>query len=267
MREYYKIGEISKIFNIEIPTLRYYDEIGIFKPEKVDKKTGYRYYHIRQFTTISQIITYRQLDIPIKTLKEKLYNSNPEGILMFMDETQDQLREHIRSIEKKLKTTEAMKSMVREAIIKEDDFKIVESPEFYLYTYDIENKIKNVDMLDIKGKLEKLEDEFLELSRFVLIVSEKKFNSDMSRTIINRGLVTKDKFDLSNEYLVLKSRKCLHCYMECKESDFSMKYEEFYKYALRNNFKITDSILEIRVLTYYINDEKIIVKELYFPID
>lgn len=178
MREYYKIGEISRIFNIEIPTLRYYDEIGIFKPDKVDEKTGYRYYHLNQFSRIAQIITYRQLDIPIKTLKERLYNNSPENILEFMDETETKLKEHIREIEKKLKTTEIMKSIVMEAIVKEDDFKIVKSPEFYLYTYNIENKIKSIDMMDIVDKIDKLEEDFLDLSRFVVITSEKDFNKE-----------------------------------------------------------------------------------------
>lgn len=55
--------------------------------------------------------------------------------------------------------------------------------------------------------------------------------------------------------------------MECKESEFGKKYEEIHAYVTKNKLEITDSILEIRVMTYYINDEKRIVKELYLPID
>ena len=40
----YKIGEFSKIVDIPVRTLRYYDEYGILKPSEVDNFTGYRYY-------------------------------------------------------------------------------------------------------------------------------------------------------------------------------------------------------------------------------
>ena len=44
----YRIGEFSFLNNITIKTLRYYDNINLFKPEIVDKYTGYRYYSDKQ---------------------------------------------------------------------------------------------------------------------------------------------------------------------------------------------------------------------------
>lgn len=40
----YQIGEFSKICQVSVKTLRYYDRIGILKPVEVDAVTGYRYY-------------------------------------------------------------------------------------------------------------------------------------------------------------------------------------------------------------------------------
>ena len=37
MKEFFSIGEISKLFDINKKTLRYYDEIGLFKPSFVTK--------------------------------------------------------------------------------------------------------------------------------------------------------------------------------------------------------------------------------------
>lgn len=36
-------GQVSKIFNISKDTLRYYDKMGLLKPE-INKSNGYRYY-------------------------------------------------------------------------------------------------------------------------------------------------------------------------------------------------------------------------------
>ena len=49
IRNLFTIGEMGGLFRINIRTLRYYDEIGLLKPEVVDERTGYRYYSARQF--------------------------------------------------------------------------------------------------------------------------------------------------------------------------------------------------------------------------
>lgn len=43
----FKIGEYSKITQVSGGQLRYYDEIGLLKPAKIDEWTGYRYYSAR----------------------------------------------------------------------------------------------------------------------------------------------------------------------------------------------------------------------------
>lgn len=39
-----KIGEFSKLVPVPVPTLRYYDQLGLLKPVEVDRSTGDRYY-------------------------------------------------------------------------------------------------------------------------------------------------------------------------------------------------------------------------------
>ena len=43
-----RIGEFSKLSGVPIRTLRYYDEIDLFKPIYVNEK-GYRYYSYHQY--------------------------------------------------------------------------------------------------------------------------------------------------------------------------------------------------------------------------
>lgn len=42
----FKIGEFSKLTQVSIRMLRYYDEMDVFKPLKVDESTGYRMYSV-----------------------------------------------------------------------------------------------------------------------------------------------------------------------------------------------------------------------------
>ena len=52
----YKIGEFSKLSRVPVKTLRYYHQIGLFQPEKVDDFTGYRYYTAAQLAHLHQIL-------------------------------------------------------------------------------------------------------------------------------------------------------------------------------------------------------------------
>ena len=44
MKNFFKIGEISKLYGIGVDSIRYYEEIGIIKPQR--SESGYRYYSI-----------------------------------------------------------------------------------------------------------------------------------------------------------------------------------------------------------------------------
>mgnify|MGYP003623550970 CR=1 FL=1 len=44
----FRIGMFSKMSKTTIKTLRYYDEIGLLKPEETDRFTGYRMYSTEQ---------------------------------------------------------------------------------------------------------------------------------------------------------------------------------------------------------------------------
>lgn len=44
----FKIGEFSKLTQVSIRMLRYYDENNLLKPAKTDPFTGYRLYSVEQ---------------------------------------------------------------------------------------------------------------------------------------------------------------------------------------------------------------------------
>ena len=55
MNKLFTIGEMAKLFGINAKTLRYYDEIGLIRPEHTDPMTGYRYYSTGQFERLNTI--------------------------------------------------------------------------------------------------------------------------------------------------------------------------------------------------------------------
>ena len=65
MQNRFSIGEMSRLMNVPIKTLRYYDEIGLFKPVEVNRDTGYRYYSTEQFEQLDIIKYLRLLGVPL----------------------------------------------------------------------------------------------------------------------------------------------------------------------------------------------------------
>ncbi len=70
MSQYMSIGKVSKLKNVSIKSLRYYDQIGILKPAFVNTETNYRYYTESQLYLLDAITVCIKLGIPLKDLNK-----------------------------------------------------------------------------------------------------------------------------------------------------------------------------------------------------
>ena len=76
MSQYMSIGKISKLKNVSIKSLRYYDQIGILKPAFVNTETNYRYYTKEQLYLLDAITVCIKLGIPLKDLNNYVENDS-----------------------------------------------------------------------------------------------------------------------------------------------------------------------------------------------
>lgn len=76
MSQYMSIGKISKLKNVSIKSLRYYDQIGILKPAFVNTETNYRYYTKDQLYLLDAITVCIKLGIPLKDLNNYVENNS-----------------------------------------------------------------------------------------------------------------------------------------------------------------------------------------------
>lgn len=68
----FKIGEFSRLGQVSVRTLRHYDQLGLLKPSRTDKFTGYRYYTIEQLSRLHRIIALKELGIPLEEIARLL---------------------------------------------------------------------------------------------------------------------------------------------------------------------------------------------------
>ena len=63
-----KIGEFSKLVQVPVATLRYYDQVGLLKPIEVDRFTGYRYYSAGQLPRLHRILALKGLGFSLEQI-------------------------------------------------------------------------------------------------------------------------------------------------------------------------------------------------------
>ncbi|HLR15947.1 MAG TPA: MerR family transcriptional regulator [Bacillota bacterium] len=93
----YGIGEMAKISNISIQTLRYYDEIDLFKPAYIDPQTNYRYYRDAQLYQLDLIKALKYVGTSLKDIK-RAQHMNVDELLVFLDERSHAIQEQINHL-------------------------------------------------------------------------------------------------------------------------------------------------------------------------
>jgi DNA-binding transcriptional MerR regulator len=81
-----KIGDFSKVSLVSVKALRYYDELGLLKPARVDALTGYRYYSASQLPRLNRILVLKDLGLSLQQI----------AYLLDQELTPDQIRGMLR---------------------------------------------------------------------------------------------------------------------------------------------------------------------------
>ena len=100
----YKIGDFSNLVNISVRTLRYYDEIGLLKPEIVDKFTSYRYYTDdnvveAQFITLLKEVGFTLQEIIDYKKFLNNFDNNEDGTSQFLLRKQEQISDEMERLQ------------------------------------------------------------------------------------------------------------------------------------------------------------------------
>ena len=104
----FKIGDFSRLCRITVRTLRYYDEIELLKPVKVDTFTGYRYYSVDQLPRLNRIAMLKSLGLSLDEILELLDNDLPtDHIKQLLQAKQSEIKQRLNEDEERLRQVEA----------------------------------------------------------------------------------------------------------------------------------------------------------------
>ncbi|ALC84317.1 MULTISPECIES: MerR family transcriptional regulator [Bacillus] len=73
----FKISEFSKLGQVSVKTLRYYDKLELLKPAYIDSDTGYRYYTADQLFLLNRILAFKELGFTLNQIRLLLEEEIP----------------------------------------------------------------------------------------------------------------------------------------------------------------------------------------------
>ncbi len=93
----FKIGEFSKITQVSIRMLRYYDEHELLEPYFIDESSGYRLYSAKQIEQLNRIILLKNMGFGVKEMKALLESWDSENMRQNLVEQMEKSEENIKT--------------------------------------------------------------------------------------------------------------------------------------------------------------------------
>lgn len=111
----FRIGEFAQIAQVSGRLLRYYDELGLLHPVRVDPDTGYRYYSIRQLPQLNRILALKDLGLTLDQIGTFLQDEvSPDQLRVMLAMKRAQVEQSLRAEELRLRHIESRIAQIDE---------------------------------------------------------------------------------------------------------------------------------------------------------
>ncbi len=134
-----RIGDFSKLARVPIKTLRYYDDVGLFKPAEVDESTGYRHYTVEQLAQLNRILALKDLEFSLEEIGRFLTEGlSPEEMRGMLKLRQTEIRHRMQEERDRLARVEVRLQQIEQ--------------EHAMSTYDVVlKKVEPVKVACVRG--------------------------------------------------------------------------------------------------------------------
>lgn len=256
MEQLFTIGQMSKLFQIKIPTLRYYDEVGLLHPSQTNPDNHYRYYSTEQFERLNDIFYLRALGLSIDSIKDFFEARDTTKLENMLRDQKNQVKKQINALQKIEQRIDARITQFEDAVGSVlDQIELINLPEIaviylnenYRPSQDIELPITTlrqkygVDKNIFLGKIaltlpaEKLlQNRFEEYTGFLLIL-EPGDDRDATGTLP------------AGNYLRLR--------FHGTHENAGTQYRKLLAYCKKHHYRISGDAVETALIDYGITDD------------
>ena len=259
MKNRFTIGEMAKIHSIPIKTLRYYDEIDLFKPIEVNRENGYRYYSTEQFEQLNTINYLKFLGIPLKSIKDHINKGNIDD---FLDLLKVQKRETEKRIAELKKIENRFENRIKEI---NEARNIINIGEVFTKNIEKRNIIRLKESINSISELEmsirKLENKFnmksnVFIGRVGLTVAKEDLEKGCYHKYNSVFILMEDEVDKNIKGDFIKNGLYVCIYYRGKHSESEEYYKKIEEYLKENNYKIIGDSVERTIIDQFISKKK-----------
>lgn len=248
MKDYLTIGEVSKLTDLPISTLRYYDSIGIISPKYKDEDTNYRYYRFFQIPTIKMIKHLKSLGFNNAYIKSCLENLNYSHTLSLMNEVIEHTKSEIKRLEKmEIDLKENAKQMAQLIKIEDNKGKFFIEEEEQIGIYEKIEKTENFE--GISHAFKKLDSYIAKKDKNLFFIGIWALT--FTKESVKKSNYIYDKMVLLKEFKKYKYQfyaKGKYVSLICQGNfeEININVEKVKKWVSKNKYKIVgDTIIEI----------------------
>lgn len=267
------IGEFSKICGVSQKTLRYYDEIGLIKPDEISPKSNYRYYSIDQLEKMLFIIKLKSYNFSLDEIKELIdleKYEQEEALIKSLIQKRNKMEANIRKIEYNINQIEKDISNLRNGFsiipnLNDSDIQLVETDSLNIISIRkilTENDYKNGYMPYFSKLYEKIAKENLTLIGEPIAIYHSP-DYDPLHNDTELALAVKEYVTGTRDF---PGSLCAKSTLNGNYSGLTEVYAKLMKWIEENDYKIIASPYEVYLSDPYTTDPNKNITEVYFPI-
>lgn len=266
-KKYYSIGEVSKICGISKKALRYYDEIGLISPDRVDDENNYRFYDRKTLLSVPIIKYYKQMGFRLEEMKVFL-----EGNTFSVFEKQfrrkiDELNDLEKDIYMRITSVRDWYDLILEAEsviendVREVSVKFIESSTVLCMEQDFQyNYMESIINIDFTNYIESVRNAITG----PVMINFPSFREKMAGICRKARILQKPILECTNETKTRTYGGCMvvSCYHIGAIENISETYEKICDWTEANGYRCGEESIERYVTDYWTtrNKEKFVTE-------
>ncbi len=268
MKKYFTIGEFSRLLDIKIATLRYYDEIGLLRPAFTDENNNYRYYSTEQFERLNSIKYLRALDLPINELLDFFDYREIDTLIEMLKKQKAEIarkKRELEIIEKKInRRLERIDDAVNTALDTVSEVKLPEMRAAYLrHDYVLGDDIE-FPISELRTMFGINRDIFL--GKIGISISSSNIKSENFNQYSGIFMLIEEEDKIEAPTITFPSRNYLRIRFKGTHMDAAYYYKKLLSYMKKKHYKLIGDSIEITLIDYGItNDLDKYVTEILLP--
>jgi len=252
----FTIGEVSKILDIPIDTLRYYDKIGLLPPRERESN-GYRYYDLEQFDALFTIRMLRAMDVSIEQISALLKEDSLQALEKLLSAKQTDIHRELSYLRHLARKLDAFKQQM--ARFNDGDvIELVNAPPCWVLLTDsimesgdrklgsrVQQQVRNITT----------HQEWIAFCHVISIVSKDNVETGQYHSYLHNGILSTIPMDESpGSFLKREARYCARKYAVIgrdRYSEIDEHYERIKQFIHKRSLRIAGDSLEVNLYNQY----------------